>query len=315
MLAEPGHRDDAARRLSERGHLPGHLLVEAVDHLVEVVDVVEVHPGHEGVVLPEAADESEAQVRDLGAHPGLGQLGEHLGVTLAGDEGLQHLAAGLAEHVGDHRVELDAGVLQDLLDPLDLPGAVLGELVAVAGEIPEALRDGRRDEAPPQQPALQELGEPLGVLGVGLAAVLGVGEEQLDAGHLLQDVPHRPPVDPRGLHGHLGHPFGCQPVPQLVQSVGEGRELPPHRDPLAVFRLAYAGHHGLLVHVQPGAALHDHIQLSPPVSRAATSDYRHQRASGASRICYACSWQQSGVPNEAPRQSLGRAHGTNEARR
>jgi hypothetical protein len=47
----------------------------------------------------------------------------------------EHLARGLAEHVGHHGVELDAGVLQQLLDALGFRGAALGELLAITGEI------------------------------------------------------------------------------------------------------------------------------------------------------------------------------------
>ena len=62
-----------------------------------------------------------------------------------------------------------AEVLQHLVDPQDLPGAVVDQPGTVAGQVPEALHHGGGDEAALKQPALQQLGEPLGILHIGLA--------------------------------------------------------------------------------------------------------------------------------------------------
>ncbi len=61
-----------------------------------------------------------AQLGELGAQPPLGQLGEHPGVALASDQGRQHRPTRGAQHISGDRVELDAGVLQRLLDVLAL---------------------------------------------------------------------------------------------------------------------------------------------------------------------------------------------------
>ena len=95
-------------------------------------------------------------------------LGQHLGISLAGDQGLQHSPARLAQHVGGHRVELDAGVLQQLLDALGLLGPLLGQLGPVAGQVPEPGDLTGWHEAAPQQTALEQLGQPGSVADIGL---------------------------------------------------------------------------------------------------------------------------------------------------
>ena len=72
----------------------------------------------------EAALQRLAQRRDLLAQPALGQLGQHLGVGRPGDERVEHRAARDAEDVRRDAVELDAGVLQHLVQPVGLPRAL-----------------------------------------------------------------------------------------------------------------------------------------------------------------------------------------------
>jgi len=50
---------------SKKGCLQCHLLVEAPDCGIELVDVVEVQSGHAGVVLPEASLQRQVQLWDL----------------------------------------------------------------------------------------------------------------------------------------------------------------------------------------------------------------------------------------------------------
>src|SRR5690242_21161179 len=49
----------------------------------------------------------------------------HPGVTLPGDQRLQHVPPGDAEDVTDHRGQLDLSVLEQLLRPLLLPGPLV----------------------------------------------------------------------------------------------------------------------------------------------------------------------------------------------
>ena len=79
------------------------------------------------MVGAEVPGERFLQVADLGAHPSLRQLREHLRVALPGDERLQHLPTRHPEHVGGDDRQFDLGVLQQLLRALLLPGSLMGE--------------------------------------------------------------------------------------------------------------------------------------------------------------------------------------------
>src|SRR6266508_2510292 len=115
-----------------------------------------------------------AQLGELGAQPALGQLGQHPGVALPGDQRRQHRPTRHAQHVSGDRVQLDAGVLQGLLDTLTLRGVRLDQPLAIAGQVAQLADRGRGHEAAPQQPVLQQLRQPGGVTDIGLAAGQGI---------------------------------------------------------------------------------------------------------------------------------------------
>ena len=64
---------------------------------------------------------------DLGTQLAVREVGEYLGIGRAGDERVEHRAAGLAEDVRGDAVQLDAGVLQGLVQAVGLALA-LGDL-------------------------------------------------------------------------------------------------------------------------------------------------------------------------------------------
>jgi hypothetical protein len=66
-------------------------------------------------------------------------------------------------NVGDHGRQLQVPVLQQLLDPLFLGGAGLGEVAAVAGVGAEPADRLGRHETGRDHPPLGDLGEPDGV--------------------------------------------------------------------------------------------------------------------------------------------------------
>jgi hypothetical protein len=164
MVAEPvtGH--------GEWGDHLVHAGVQAGDRGLQVLQVVKGQPDQQPMMLAEAAPQGLAQLGELLAQLALGQLGQDLGVALPADEGGQHRPARDAQHVGGDRVQLDASVLQGLLDPLALRAVGLDEPLAVADKVPQLpdLRWGH--EAAPQQPTLQQLTQPGRITDVGLAA-------------------------------------------------------------------------------------------------------------------------------------------------
>ena len=148
------------------------------------------------VQMVEAALERLLQRRDLGAQPALGQLGEHLGVGRAVDQRVEHRAARDAEDVGRDAVELDPGVLERLVQPVGLPGALLDLRLAIPGQVPQRPDRLGRHEARPQQPGLGQLAQPGRVGDIGLATgdlldVASVDKQQLEL--VLEDRPDRLP--------------------------------------------------------------------------------------------------------------------------
>jgi hypothetical protein len=266
--ADAGNGAEQLNRSGERGDLGLHLGVEPADRGTEVIDVVEQHAQQQRVVLTEPALQRQPQVGDLHPHPGLGEVGEHRWVAFAGDQRLEHRAGGLAHHIRGDRVQLDPGVLQHPLQPLDLPGALLGQLLGVSGQVPQPGHHRAGHKAAAQQPALQQLSQPGGVGDVGLAPgqvlhVPRIAQQQLIAGLGLEHVPDRLPVRAGRLHRHLADPLGDQPGAQLAQRGGEGAVL-AHLllAPGAVLRrAAHHRHHGVLVHVQPRAPIHQYVHL------------------------------------------------------
>jgi hypothetical protein len=71
--------------------------------------------------------------------------------------------------VGGDRGELDSGVLQDLVQALRLPGALLDLSLAVPGEVAELTERLRREERRVDQQVFDEMAHPGGVGHLGLA--------------------------------------------------------------------------------------------------------------------------------------------------
>src|SRR5262249_38030076 len=94
---------------------------------------------------------------------------------------------------------------------------------------------------------------------------------------------------------------------ELAQGGGEGPEAPYLLLTALRARAPHTGHHGVLVHVQRRAPLHDHVHEPPPLA--------------SSSAPWACSAYRNLIPVldatiqvalQAPRQSDLRAHGTTE---
>jgi hypothetical protein len=97
------------------------------------------------------------------------QLGQLLGIALAGDQGFDHPAARQAHDIGDGRIELDVGVFQGLLQALDMPAALPCQLLAGAQQVAHLLGLLIRHKATVDQAMGQQISQPSGVVDVGLA--------------------------------------------------------------------------------------------------------------------------------------------------
>ncbi|MCW2695315.1 MAG: hypothetical protein JWR62_400 [Modestobacter sp.] len=176
-----------------------------------------------GVLVVEVPGQRLDQLRDLDPHLALGHFGEDLRITFAGDQRGQHRPGRDAGQARRHREQLDARVLQHEFQAGHLAGAVGHQLHPVAGRHLQPADVGRRHERRADQPVLEQLGDPLGVLDVGLGSlhrrdVRGVAEPDLQ--NFLQAVESRRPVRRGRLHRRDRHPALQQPVAHDLQRAG-----------------------------------------------------------------------------------------------
>ena len=217
-------RGDGGQQVADAGGEP-------VDLRGEPVDLVEQHPGELGVVVVEPAGQRLHQGRVLDPQPALGQPGQPTRVTLPGDQRLDHGSAGDPEDVGRHDRQLDQGVLEQLLQPLLVPGPLDGQIDPQPGVVTQLADFFRRHERGPEHAFLGQLGQPDRVELVGfrpprdLFDVAGVDQPGVKP-PCLQQVQERPPIIRGGLDHDPLDPLAGQVVGQLHDRVGGGRHVP-----------------------------------------------------------------------------------------
>jgi hypothetical protein len=229
------------------------------------VDLVQQQPGQLGVVGVEPAGERLGQGGALGLHLAAGQAGEHLRVALAGDQRLQHVPGRGGVQRARHRRHLDQGVLQQLLQPLPIPGALVGQVDPQPGVIPQLADLGRGHEAGPQHAPLGQLRQPHAVELVSLGAARHVldlvGVDQLHPqARRFQQIEKRPPVVRSGLDRHPLDPKARQMLAQLNDRIGGRVDLPDLGHPPTHLRLVRhpgAHHARRLGHIHSGHPLQD----------------------------------------------------------
>ena len=268
---DPGDGDQQVAGGAKRLHHRLGLRVQLREHAVEVVQVVQVQPAQHGVVVPEPALQRHRQVRDLRPHPADGQVRQHGTAPLPVDQRLDHQPSRLRGDGPGHGVELDARVLQHVPEAGDLADPLLRDLRPVADHVPGRLDLRGRDEAASQQPALQQLRQPLRVRHVRLAArhvlhVPGIAHQDLLEGPVLQQRMvdgHR--VDPGRLHRHVRDSLGHEPPRGLAQHAVKRLVHAPDGDPpaRAVPGLADRDRDHVLAHVNRRAPLVDDLHDAP----------------------------------------------------
>ena len=163
---------------------------------------------HEALMGPDQPLQRSLQLREFLPQPALGQVGQHLGVLLSPGHGFQHGPPRYPQHISGHRGQLDVGPFQHFLNSVGLPAALLHQAPPVAGQFPQLPLGPVRDETGLQKAVAQQVGNPFGILHVGLAPRHGLHVAGVDHHHgelLLQEIVDRFPVDPGALHRHLGH--------------------------------------------------------------------------------------------------------------
>ena len=104
-----------------------------------------------------------------GFDPTVGQLGQPLGIAFTGDQGFDHRPARQTHDIGDRRIELDVGIFKRLLQALDMAAALPHQLLAGAQQVAHLLSLLIRHKAAADQAVRQQIGQPGGVVHVGLA--------------------------------------------------------------------------------------------------------------------------------------------------
>ena len=123
-----------------------------------------------------------------------------------------------AHNVRDDRHELDVGILERLLNALNVLRNLACQLRSRPCQIAKVLNWGWRHKARPDQAVRKQVGDPDRVIDVALAAgniadVSSIREHKLEPA--LQHVPDRLPVDAGRLHRHVRDALPRQPIRQL----------------------------------------------------------------------------------------------------
>ena len=145
----------------ERGDLLLDRVTQPVDLLIKEVDVREDRADPQRVQMIEAALERLFERGQLRAQATLREFREHLGIGGAVHERVEHRPPGLPEDVGRDTVELDAGVLQRLVQPVGLPLAISDLGLAIPGQRAQPPLGLGSHEAAAQQAGLHQLAQPL----------------------------------------------------------------------------------------------------------------------------------------------------------
>jgi hypothetical protein len=163
------------------GHEPVELVAKGLEPVVDLrgepgaggvggVDAGQHLADQDRVVGVESTQQRLLQLGRLAAQRGASQPGQHDGIALSVDQRVEHRSAGDTDDAGGDRAKFDAGVFEVFLQPLHFPGAFLDDRLAVAGQVPQLADRWRGNEGWADQPVLDQLRDPFGVLDVGLAA-------------------------------------------------------------------------------------------------------------------------------------------------
>src|SRR5215831_199461 len=193
--------------------------------------------------------------------PYITQRCQGLWVTLASqnglDDGLPRHPAQIADHVGQLHVHLR----QHLLHTLDVPPRALHQVVPLPPVSPQPANLLRRSERVAQQTIGVQLHQPLTLLDVGLLTrqilrVSRVHQVHFEPG-FLQNVVHRSPVHPRGLHSDGANATLLQPRRHFFQ-FHRGASKLPYRP--AIPRRGHGHIVGFVADIDPRGIRMHHLQ-------------------------------------------------------
>ena len=245
--------------------LDGDAFVKGRNILLGGFEAAQLRGQQEAVVLLHPSFERQNQIGPLAAQLPLGQIRHRFGRGGSSDQSLEHGASRDAEHVAGDAGQLDVGCLQELQEPVPFARLALDELAPIAEKLAQLPQRRRRHEALGDQAVPNQIGDPLGILHVGLAArhvtdMAGVADDEVEMP--FQHGVDRAPINAGALHADLRHSELLQPVPQRFQ-IARHRTKGSHllARPLARGADQDAGDDRLLMHVKSRAPLNDHLHL------------------------------------------------------
>src|SRR5438876_532802 len=252
----------------KREHALIDLLLDLAPFRFREAQVLEELSEQESMMLGHTTFERQFQFRDLVPQQPFGHIRQPGRVLLPGEHRLQDRSARSAQSIGRYRCQLNVGILQHLLNAIRNPVDLLYQTHAIPREVAKFTGGLRRHETPAEQSVLQQVRDPLAVFLVRLPTghgfnVLRIHQQHLEP--LRKNVPHRLPVHPGGLHGHMGYAALLEPIGQLQQIVSECPEalllftaLPLGLSP------QHTGGNTLLMHVQTTTAGIDNFHRATP---------------------------------------------------
>ena len=135
QFVDAGNGSQELDRGSKGLDLSVDLLIDLSNGSVNRVDMLEEKAQHEPMMVGHPTAQRCLQFGRAGFDPPVGQCRQSIRVGFAGDQRFDHPTAGQADDVGDDRVELDVGVFQRLLQPLDVTGTLPHELLRLRNRL------------------------------------------------------------------------------------------------------------------------------------------------------------------------------------
>jgi hypothetical protein len=208
-----------------------------------------------------ACTQSFAQLLLFGTHPLMhGQYRQGLGPNqLLRCQTFQNRPEGFRGDLAENAGNFNVGRLQQTVNPVGNPIAILLYMYPATQQIAQFANFLWRNETGAYQSILEQFGNPRGIDTIGLVTrqcldVLRIQQEQFQLAPLLQNVPHRTPVNSGALHGHSFDLMPDQPRFQFLQIFRESRKGGLDNLHTLSIHDAGAGENALLVNVQSRAA-------------------------------------------------------------
>ncbi len=219
-------------------------------------------------MLLDAAVQGEFQLGQFATQPTARQSGDLSRSRRALDQRPKHRYPGDPENVARHTRQLDVGGLQQLEQTVALGRAGVDQLTPIAQQIAQLAHRLGRHKAAADQAVAKQVGDPLAVLHIGLAArhvldVVRVADHQFEGP--VQHCIDRLPVDPGALHRDMRAAVLLKPLPHLPQ---RRRQRPKRADllrrSLPRWTSQQTRHHRRLMYIEAAAPFHDHIHNHLP---------------------------------------------------